>query len=223
MSEEKPGELAPEIEEGMDNPEKPAAPTDEPTEPNPEGDGGDIEKEEGDAFYKEQLTALEEENERLKEEATERDRQIAIKDRALQASKKPRDVPKIEDRDALKQELLSEVRSEFSRTEARRFIETVTEDKTEREVFLRHYEKSPKTGDIQKDVLGAIATANAPRILELLGRSKAEEADEDRSISAMGGEGVRSPRVQTKSALRKEVEKLLPKEAHKFIQNHVPR
>ena len=119
--------------------------------------------------------------------------------------------------------MLSEVESKLARTEAKRFIENVTEDKTEREVFLRHYEKSSKTDDVQKDVLSAIASANAPRILELLGRDRAEEANEDRAISSMGGEGARSPRPQVKSTLRKEVEKLLPKEAHKFINNHVPR
>lgn len=193
----------------------------------PAGEEADDAKQQADQFYADQLKSLEDDNKRLQEEAEERERQIEIKDRAIQALKKPVVAKKPvsqDDREALKQELLGEVEAKWARKEAERYIQTVTSDTTEREVFLRHYEKLPsKTGDVQKDVLGAIASANAPRILDLLGRGRVEEDSEDRSISAMRGEGVRSPTTRTKTAFEKEVEKMLPKEARKYIKAHIPR
>lgn len=207
--------------------ETPTLESDEPTtvegEPaDPEGGEPGDENPTGDSFYQEQLKAMEEENNRLKEEAAEREKQIEIKNRAIQAMKKKPEA-KSTDHDSLKQELLAEMRAEISRKEAQQFIETVTGDKAEREVFLRHYEKFPKSGNVQNDVLGAIATANAPRILELLGRNRTDEANEDRVISSMSGGGVRSAQPRAKTALRKEVEKLLPPEAKKYLDKHVPR
>ena len=226
-TEEKTAELEAEKQVGEENPETPVTPTDENAEADAQAEAETSENQEGENFYEQQLKFLEEENKRLQEEAAERERQIEIKDRAIRALKKPhpvREPASPDDRETLKQELLGEVEAKWQRKEAQRFIETVTADKTERDVFLRHYEKLPsKTGDIEKDVFGAIASANAPRILDLLGRGRAEDESDDRSISSMRGEGVRPPATRIKTAFEKEVEKMIPKEARKYLKNHIPR
>lgn len=219
MSQDTTGDVTPNTDEGTETlPENQETQTDEVVA---EGDEDVVKKEE--SFYEKQLREMEEKINQLNEEAEKREKDIKIKNRAIDILKKKSDIkePKIDDRDALKdslrQELLSEVKSELSREKATQFIKTVTSDPTEQKVFLKHYESSSKTGDVEKDVLSAIAMANAPRILELLGRDRAEEANEDRSISAMSGAGVRSELPRGKTALRREIEKLLPKEMHKHI------
>lgn len=226
MPHEQSGDVTPNTDEVKETLENQEDPTGEDVVIDPQDDDGDAEqKNKGDSFYEEQLKALEDENKRLKEEAEERQKQLEIKNRAIKALKRDKpESPKSDDRDSLKQEVLHEVKTEIRREKAQEFISTIAKDKTERDLFLHHYEKSvDKSDDVKNDVLRAIANANAPRILELLGRDRAEEDQEDRSISTMRGEGVRSPTARVKTALEKAAEEMIPKEARKYLKSNLTR
>lgn len=193
-------------------------------------DGDDVKQE--DSFFKEELERLKE-NERiaaerakeLEDAVAEKERIIEIKNRALQAEKKkaPRDVSF----DTLKEELKAELRAEQAERDAMHKIQSLASDKTEQEVIMRHYKNTIKlTGDPEADALTAFAVANARRLPALLGRQSTGDIDDmdDHSVRSMGGmaRGVQ-PSSRPKTALEREVEKIVPKEAQKFVKRNLPR
>jgi hypothetical protein len=171
-------------------------------------------------YYEAQLRDLQEENERLKEEAEERKRQIAVKDRAILAQRsKLRQAaqPSSVDAEKLKADIKRDLQVDAA-------ISAIAKSEAEAKLIRHHYETSiVKKGDVGKDIDAALAVANAPRIKEILDASSLRDAADDRSLSSLRGEGVRGYAPSARSAFRTEVEKLVPKEARRHLDKYVPR
>lgn len=164
-------------------------------------EGENDEKQEGD-YYEVEAKRLKDELDQKDKDLAEKNRQIQIKERALQAEKKKKSEPT--DRDSLKKEILNEMRFETE-------LGKTSGSQAERDVIKHHYENSiVRTGNVSEDIKRALAIANANRMGELLGRQAAEDAADDASASSMLSTGYGSPQgIKAKSAARKEAEAIL--------------
>lgn len=182
-------------------------------------ESGDDVKEKGESYYEEQLKRIQDEKDKLEAEAKERERQIELKDRAIEAQKKKLKSAQTGNIDvsSLKAEILSDMKLEAT-------IEANAANEAEAKLIKHHLEHSiVRTGDQKLDVLNAKALANAARLNDILARGSVEEEADERSISSMSGGHVRGTQGSgPKSAVRREAEKLLPKEMRKYLDPHVP-
>jgi len=208
--------------------EEPLETPDDSEEPVEGSEEEDLENEEGDdpdSYYKEQYAELQKKHDEVEERLKEKDRQIALKDKALKKKIQPPTATKSDDLSETEQKLLARLERNQVEREAKNRIQSMAGSEAEKELILHHYSSSiVRTGDLGTDIKRALAVANGDRINELLDRETAEDAQNDAQISSMRGEYALSPkRSKMKSAFRKEVEKLVPKEARKHLDKHVPR
>lgn len=198
----------------------------EPVEPHPEGE---TETTENQADYYEQelkrLSELEVENERLHKEAAEKNRQIEIKNRALQVEKEKRKPAPSDDWADREERLLQRLETRQQLRDAEVRIKSLTRHPAEQQLILKHYNASiVKTGDVERDVQRALAVANEGRIHDLLKQTFEDDRGDATSISSMtGGTRSTSDLRKPKSAIRKEIEKMIPKGAEKHLSKYVPR
>lgn len=188
-------------------------------------EGGDDVKQEGDYYENElkRLKGIEDEKKKLEEDLAEKQRQLEIKNRALQAEKKKK--PETTDRDSLKNEILTEMRVEAE-------VNRVAANKNERELLMHHYQNSiVRTGNVSDDIKRALAVANANRLAELLNKQAEEDAADDVSAASMASNGYGAPQGSSKmkSATRKEAEAILKSfkgfkpEMLKKLDTYLPR
>lgn len=180
--------------------------------------------EQDDEKKEDQTDEYEQELKRLKDELDEKNRQVSIKDRALQAEKKKnksQDPAPSFDAETIKAEIKAELKAEQT-------LRSMAGSDSEYELAMHHYQNSiVRSGDMVKDSRHAIALANANRIQELLDRDHLVEEGQARGISSMSGasrgDGASS---KAKSQLRREVEELVkginPK-AVKHVGKYVSR
>lgn len=191
--------------------------------PDSQTEGGDDAKEQEDFYAKElkRLQGVEAEKKKLEEELLEKERQVELKNRALQAEKK-KVKPELTDRDALKDELLLEMRLERELSEL---------PDAQRKVVLHHLQNSiRRTGDVKTDIQRAIAVSNAGRMQELLQQQQAADAADDLGASSMiaGGQNGQRGSNRTQSQARKIAEqwakemKNPPKDLLKHLGNYLP-
>lgn len=120
----------------------------------------------------------------LQEKEEEKERVMAIKDRAIENEKnKTRGV-----KDAWKNEVKEELRRELRTEKTKELIESLSSDPAERKVILHHFEHSIKqTGDMIQDVTMARAIANMRKLERLREMENLDDVKEQRSIASMGG------------------------------------
>ncbi len=173
--------------------------------PDPSDGVEDVEKQPSD-YYEAELQRLKADAEEKQKKLDEKDRQIEIKNRALQAEKKKKVDTDLTDRDSLKREVLAEIRLESE-------LDRISKSKAEREVVMHHYKSSiQRTGDVQEDLRRAVAVANAGRVSELLARERSEDDSLEASAASMlGGGNMRGnrPTSTLQSNARKEAEAIL--------------
>ncbi|MFH2232621.1 MAG: hypothetical protein ABII13_05655 [Patescibacteria group bacterium] len=205
-------------------------------ENNSDDEDIDLEKNQDESFYKTELARLkelEEKQEKLEKDLAEKERQVEIKNRALQAEKakrrqKDEDSPPDKDwRDELRAEFdrrerVSDVKSELKR---------LTSSQAQYELALHHFNTAVSKiseGNTEQDALMAIALANAKRMPELLQRQLAEDEIDEKVAASMksGTSSGFSTDVRLKSKARKEAEEILksidPK-AVKHLNKYLPR
>lgn len=211
----------PEVQNQVESetPKKTESQTDEDINPQPVEGDGNVEKESQEIeedFYAQEAK-------RLESELAEKKRQLELKDRALQAEKKKRKVESsgVVDEDAL----IARLESRQAEKEAKKMIDTLLPDANARKVVEHAYDNFiVKSGNAEDDIHAAIAYANRKRVVELLRAEKEDEVEEDRAISSMAGVATRPSRsTLPKSVLRREVEKLIPKDAKKHLDKYIPR
>lgn len=168
---------------------------DEETVPPKTGDEKPVEEEKPERSpYQDDLDrieaerlALEERHEaELKAKDEERQRLMRIKDEAITKEKnKTRDV-----KDEWKNELRDELRREREMEKAQERINASTDDPAARKVILHHYQNTIRTtGNVEEDILAAIAVANRHRVSSILNVESSEDMADRKSISSMGGDG----------------------------------
>lgn len=198
-----------------ETPETEVDQTVESVEADPDG-GDENDVKEPEDFYAQEAK-------RLEAELAEKKRQLELKDRALQAEKKKRKVESstVVDEDAL----IARLESRQAEKEAKKMIDTLLPDANARKVVEHAYDNFiVKSGNAEDDIHAAIAYANRKRVVELLRAEKEEAVEEDRAISSMAGVATRPTRsTLPKSQLRREVEKLIPKDARKHLDKYIPR
>lgn len=172
-------------------------------------DGEDAENKTSDYYEAElkRLRDVEAEKIKLEEQLKEKQRQVDIKNRALQAEKEKKSKPTDAgfNRDDLKKEIMAEI--QFDRE-----LSSLTQNKAEQDLVRLHYSKSiVRTGNVQQDLLNARAVANASRVVEILNRQAEDSYAEDSAAASMISGGGSSVNVGTKAqtATRREAEKLL--------------
>lgn len=122
--------------------------------------------------------------EELATQRAERDRIMALKDKALNDEKEKTKSVK----ESWKSELKEELRQERTLERAQDEINKSTDDLSARKVILHHYQNSiVRSGNLADDIQMAIAIANRKRVAELLNERAAEDMDNKKSIASMGG------------------------------------
>jgi hypothetical protein len=182
----------------------------EGAEAEPAADGGDDGKQEAASWYAEELKRLkgiEAEKKRLEEQMREKERQIAIKDRALQAEKrKAREPAQASSLEDMEKRILANLKLEAE-------LDRSTSTKEERELVQRHLESIVRTGDPSVDVQRARAVANAARleqVLHLQAEAEGREADMAGSMLTNGmGTGAFRSGSKAKSTAMREAEAIM--------------
>lgn len=198
--------------------------TDEGVDANDSGKNEDVEKQEGDQYYANELKRIEElerEKADFEEQLKEKQRQIEIKDRALQKIKTRRDETKVDS--TTKEELFREWEERQAEKEALAEIKRMAPDAAAQKLVMHHYKNSiVRTGDVQDDISAAFAVANRKRVNELMNRERQQDEHDDLVASSMSSQGTAPSRGRMPpSKLRQQIESMVPKEARGLVGKHM--
>lgn len=198
--------------------------TDEDVDAVDSSENEDVEKQEGDQFYADELKRIQElerEKAALDQQLQEKQRQLDIKDRALRKRAEKPSEAKFDPQS--KEELFQEWERRQTEKEAEREIKRLVPDTAAQKLVLHHYKNSiVRSGDVQDDIAAAFAVTNRKRVTEVLNREREQDEQDDVVASSMMSQGTAPSRGRMPpSRLRSQIESLVPKDAHKLIDKHM--